>query len=914
MANEQIRLAVRRFLRDGSIRGVAEPDLAVACDRQIQETARKSLKSAVKLAGQFAARATPLGGPLALAANRTLARVSHMAGSHEAALKAYLEARRLARRDRLVRARIDRALVDVYMYLGHAVKARRCASLALITFRQLSADSDYAQTQVNLANLLHRQDRHREAEKLYREAAEFFDVQGNQLASARCYYNRANTLVQLFDLRQADELYQRAAEIYDKEGFELDANDARYGLAWLNLLAGQMHTALLDLAKCEAVYRRGGDPRGEALCTLDRAEVYLMLGLYPDARENARLAERKSRKLKLRYEAAKAALFRGQAAFALGVRAEAQRAVTRARAAFSAEKNAGFLGVVALLAAGLASPESVRRRELHNARRRFATAQLPLWEAVCDLRLVGADWKVDSALQRLHGNPAVKVVPHLYAMWQTALGDRLAKLGRPAEARRRWEDAADRLDSVRAQLPPLELRTTFARQERSPHLSLIESELEANPQLAAAWLERYKTAGLWSPLAETLAPDPARSRVAQSLDALARHVALTSLKSAVVSEERKASPTAARAKANRLQKDVLHNFIALEKSLRTVPTGTDELIHDLRSVSEKLPVVQLHVQAGDIVALAHHLGETTVHRSPGGRQRLRQAMRRWRFILETELLTNRFPQAANTGVEESYWQDLGSWLWEPLGIEPDCPEVLLIPEGELANLPFPALRIDGRPLLERHQFTIAHSIRHYLAAQGSRSSSDRIDVFVGTSADLANVDRELEHLVGLSGGAATVHRPCRREDWLAAGSARLWHFAGHATLRSDNPFYSYLELEDGPLFAADLRLKRCPVDLVTLAACRTGEQVALPGEEATGLVRSFLELGARNVIASFWPTADESTVLWTETFYDSIFNGGSINSAARCAASTVREFFPSAYHWAAYAVFGAGALGETYAS
>ena len=97
---------------------------------------------------------------------------------------------------------------------------------------------------------------------------------------------------------------------------------------------------------------------------------------------------------------------------------------------------------------------------------------------------------------------------------------------------------------------------------------------------------------------------------------------------------------------------------------------------------------------------------------------------------------------------------------------------------------------------------------------------------------------------------------CRRADWPDDGEWKVWHFTGHARHRADNPFYSSLQLADGPLFGADFRLKNCRVDLATLAACRTAHQSVLPGEEATGLVRCLLEMGTRNVVGSHWPVSD----------------------------------------------------------
>ena len=138
------------------------------------------------------------------------------------------------------------------------------------------------------------------------------------------------------------------------------------------------------------------------------------------------------------------------------------------------------------------------------------------------------------------------------------------------------------------------------------------------------------------------------------------------------------------------------------------------------------------------------------------------------------------------------------------------------------------------------------------------------------------------------------------------GSARHWHFAGHAHLNRLNPFYSSLALQDGPLFAADFRMRNVCVYLVTLAACQSGTHVSLPGEESAGLVRSLLEMGARNVIAGHWPVADKATAEWMRTFYNLLGENQPLAVAARQAARQVKEAYPSAYHWAAFSIFGAG--------
>jgi CHAT domain-containing protein len=238
--------------------------------------------------------------------------------------------------------------------------------------------------------------------------------------------------------------------------------------------------------------------------------------------------------------------------------------------------------------------------------------------------------------------------------------------------------------------------------------------------------------------------------------------------------------------------------------------------------------------------------------------------------------------------------------------------VLVLPEGELANVPWQALRVDGRPLLEFHDFVLSPSLRHYTYAQKVKVPSRTIRVFVGISEDLPQVSKELAVLTKIEGNEVQIMNPSRRNDWPVNESAMLWHYSGHAFLRNDNPFYSYLALADGPLFAADFRLKNSKVELVTLAACRSGEQVALSGEETTGLVRSLLEMGARNVIAGHWPVADDSTACWMDAFYSRYLSGSSLGESATNASQKVRDQYRSACHWSAFSIFGAGDKGVTY--
>jgi len=906
----EVEKAARRFLSKGVRGTLSESELAAACDRLVQDASRKSFKAALRVAEQLASRAENYGNPLRLAAHRCLARIKHLSGSHAEALELYTKARHLARRDPLIRARIDRVLIDVHMYLSQFDQSRKAARRAIATFTKMGEASDLAQTQANYGNLLHRLDRHKDAEVQYREAAEYFETTDNKVALARCYYNRANALVQLFDTETAEKLYVEAEKMYTEAGFSLDACDVRYGLAWLWMLTGLFHRALLELAECQRKYREGGDPRGDALCTLDRAEVFLSLNLHDDALSAARSAEKKFTKLGLRYERAKASLFRGQAALATGKRREANRAVERARTGFEAERNTGFVGVARLLSAELTANESEARRELKSARQLFSRSQLTYWEAVCDIKAIAARIRTNDSLRRLDNSRAVRQVPHLYALWQTLRGDIEARHGNLAAARRLWRRAADRIDIVRAQLPPLELRTAFGRRQSSPHVRLIHANMERDALYAAVWSERYKTAGVWSPVDSRNLEIEERTRVQESLSHLASQVSDLAHRIGSQFPDGNQRSSSLGTAATRLQKRVRQELMAVEDNEGVLPHSVEELANSFVSVSRETQIVQFHLRDHDIVAFVHQQGRARVRHFPGGRQRLASVFQRWRFLMERQLLSTRLQHAERDKAELALFEEIGNWLWRELRIDPGIENILIIPEGELANIPWGAVIVDSQPLIEHHRITMSPSLRHFMAAQKVRVDSSRVEIFRGDTPDIPKAAAETSWLTGRAGRDAVLHNSCTRDDWPVSGSARVWHYSGHAEMCEENPFYSYLVLNDSPLFAADFRLRNCSVDLVTLAACRSGEQVALPGEEATGLVRSLLEMGARNVIAGYWPVADESSSTWMKAFYDLYLDGRDIHDSIRQAVLAVREKYPSAYHWAAYSVTGAGDMGD----
>ena len=106
----------------------------------------------------------------------------------------------------------------------------------------------------------------------------------------------------------------------------------------------------------------------------------------------------------------------------------------------------------------------------------------------------------------------------------------------------------------------------------------------------------------------------------------------------------------------------------------------------------------------------------------------------------------------------------------------------------------------------------------------------------------------------LANSTATARRVLAALDdsWLA-------HVAAHGTFRADNPFFSSLQLDDGPLTVYDIEgMNRAPYRLV-LSACESGRAAPAGADELLGLASSLMPMGTAGIVAAVVPVSDRIT-------------------------------------------------------
>jgi CHAT domain-containing protein len=290
--------------------------------------------------------------------------------------------------------------------------------------------------------------------------------------------------------------------------------------------------------------------------------------------------------------------------------------------------------------------------------------------------------------------------------------------------------------------------------------------------------------------------------------------------------------------------------------------------------------------------------------------------------------------------------------------------VVVVSEGSLTSVPFAALPLAGRRLVETHQVAYLASasvlpqlranrppvrpLRIALIADPVFSSldprvahGDKGAVAAGTpptgdSADLTRSAsdtglRDFPRLVYSRQEAESIAslipasqqwsamdfdaslEAVRNLDW---SRFTIAHFSTHALLDTIHPDLSGIVLSlvdaqghprDGFIRVRDIYNMHVPADLVVLSACRTALGKEIRGEGVVGLARAFSYAGSQRVLATLWDVNDRATASLMSDLYRRLLR--SRLSPADALAQAQRELAQSAnwrapYFWASFVLQG----------
>ena len=210
--------------------------------------------------------------------------------------------------------------------------------------------------------------------------------------------------------------------------------------------------------------------------------------------------------------------------------------------------------------------------------------------------------------------------------------------------------------------------------------------------------------------------------------------------------------------------------------------------------------------------------------------------------------------------------------------------VVVIPPARLRAVPWTLM-----PSLRDRVVTVAPSASTWVRARRTRPpAQQRVALIVGPGlatkgAEVAPLRSLYPEAVMLGHGSATAGHVLGALD-----GASLAHIAAHGTFRADNPMFSSILLDDGPLTVHDFeRMGRAPYRLI-LSSCDSGVAAAVGADELLGLVSSLVPLGAAGIVASIVPVNDLAAVPLMLALHDALQRGVTLPEAllaARQAAS-----------------------------
>ena len=148
---------------------------------------------------------------------------------------------------------------------------------------------------------------------------------------------------------------------------------------------------------------------------------------------------------------------------------------------------------------------------------------------------------------------------------------------------------------------------------------------------------------------------------------------------------------------------------------------------------------------------------------------------------------------------------------------------------------------------------------------------------------------------------------------LERGDYAILHFAAHAVADELNPRRAAIVLatndaDDGLLQADEIAALPLHGRLVVLSTCISAAGASLRGEGVMSLARSFFAGGARTVVGSLWRVRDDAARAFFVPFYRELADGARVDAALQVAQLELRDAGYGPAAWAAFQVYGDGAL------
>jgi len=245
-------------------------------------------------------------------------------------------------------------------------------------------------------------------------------------------------------------------------------------------------------------------------------------------------------------------------------------------------------------------------------------------------------------------------------------------------------------------------------------------------------------------------------------------------------------------------------------------------------------------------------------------------------------------------------------------------KIYIIPHGILHYLPFQALTLEGRYLVERFEIGYSPSASVLRHVFDKKKTAKKAALALGNpdlgapqmALPYAEVEvRDIRQFFKQT-KVLTQDQASESAFKQSAGDYDILHIASHGEFNQATPLLSCLRLapgddEDGRLETAEIFDLNLNAYLVTLSACNTAMGKMASGDELMGLTRAFMFAGTPSIMSTFWSVNDKSTSVLMKHFYANL---KSMNKFAAMRQAQIEMLgqpeYRHPYYWAAFQIIG----------
>jgi len=874
---------------------------------------------------------------------RAKANVNYLMGSNHDAVALHDRARILFE-DAEAWEEVGRTLsssLQPMMLLGEYDRALAAAKHAREIFQRHGDLRRLARLEINVANILHRQDRFAEALEGYRRAYDQLLPLGDVQPVAVSMHNMAVCLIGLDDFQGALEMHHRARDYCTAQNMPLLAGQADYNIAWLHYLRGEYSKAIRMLRDARDTCERNGDLHHVAVCHLDLSELYLELNLSTDAQEMAEEALSRFEHLEMGYEAAKAKAY---LAIAAGQQGKAFRAVelfAEARKMFEHEKNQVWSSLIDIYQALLLFNEGrlfESRRLALAALDFFSVSRLPTKAVLSHLLLgrlamrTGEESVARKAAETALGILTTLEAPLLHCQAHVLMSQVQEAEGDLDGAYESCRKAGHNMEALRSSLRGEELKIAFVKNKLEVYESLVHLCLNREPpalEEAFGYMEQAKSRSLRDLLfgkAQPMPVEEAGQNAGQS--PLVRKI--RNLRDELnwfyhrIEMEQLSAEQRPREHVEKLQAQVRAHENELLRVLRDAPRQEAERAGLQSEATVEMPALRAALGEGGALVeyfrVRNHLMVSVVTATSLEIIPLTPVSRVANLLrlLQFQLGKHRIGSAYVTTFEkqlleatQGHLNELYKELVEPVRELIGGRHIVFVPHDLLHHVPFHALHDGENYLVDSHTVSYAPSASVFALCQIKPPAAAGPSLVFGIPDPQAPTIAEEVQAVAEALQPAKLYLGSEaRQSVLRDKGARsrVIHIATHGQFRQDNPMFSGVRLGDSHLSLYDLYHLKLPADLIALSGCSTGTNALGAGDELLGLVRGLLYAGAHSLLLTMWNVHDQSTTEFMKLFYAGLgkHRGQPYGKALALqeAARALRERYPHPYYWAPFLLVG----------